>query len=83
VLGWNAQYGAIPECVFISFPSLDTLFSTNEDLIAEELHSVLEVYKYNPTTGVTGPITMITKDFKYSSEITNYYGALATNVGSA
>ena len=48
-----------------------------------ELHTALEVYKYNPTTGVTGPIMMITKDFTYSSEYKNYYGSVTTNNGSA
>jgi hypothetical protein len=84
ILGWNAQFGAIPECVFISFPSLDAMFTDQvANPIPTELHSALEVYKYNPTTGVTGPIMMITKDFTYSSEYTNYYGIIATNNGSA
>ena len=48
-----------------------------------ELHTALEVYKYNPTTGVTGPIMMITKDFTYSSEYTSYSGNVANNNGSA
>jgi hypothetical protein len=84
ILGWNAQFGAIPECVFISFPSLDAMITNqNANPTPTELHSALEVYKYNPTTGVTGPIMMITKDFTYSSEYTNYSGSIATNIGSA
>jgi hypothetical protein len=84
ILGWNAQFGAIPECVFISFPSLDAMITNqNANPTPTELHSALEVYKYNPTTGVTGPIMMITKDFTYSSEYTSYSGTAVTNNGSA
>ena len=82
ILGWNAQFGAIPECVFISFPSLDAMIQTQSPT-PTELHTALEVYKYNPTTGVTGPIMMITKDFTYSSEYTSYSGNVANNNGSA
>jgi len=83
ILGWNAQFGAIPECIFISFPSLDNQYNTHTTPEPTELHSVLEVYKYNPTTGATGPIMMITKDFTYSAETTIYNGTVATNIGSA
>ena len=83
ILGWNAQVGAIPECIFISFPSLDNQYNTHGTPESTELHSVLEVYKYNPTTGATGPIMMITKDFTYSAESTYYIGTITTNVGFA
>jgi hypothetical protein len=83
VLGWNTRTGAIPETVAISFPSLDNYYNSTLQPESLDLHTMLEVYKYNPTSGVTGPIIMIPKDFTYSTNFTTSSGSVATNIGTA
>lgn len=82
VLGWNTTTGAIPETVAISFPSLDNYYNSTLQPESIDLHTILEVYKYNPTSGVTGPIIMIPKDFTYSTNFTQNFGSPAVNVGA-
>ena len=67
VLGWNAHIGATPETIAILFPSLDNSFNIDTKLSSYDttINVCLELYRYNPTNGVTGPIMLITKDLFY------------------
>jgi hypothetical protein len=56
ILGWNAMFGAVPETIAIGFPSLGTLANANILGNKISLMVVLELYSYNPTSGVTGSI---------------------------
>ena len=55
----------------------------SDKAIPQTFNIVLELYKYNPTTGVTGPIMMISKDLQYNITSTKVSGSVATANGAA
>jgi hypothetical protein len=98
VLGWNAQAGPIPETLGIILPSVDIQYSVNElsagneafnsnlfspKSVSQTFNILLELYKFNPTTGATGPIMMISKDLQYNISCNKIEGAEATAQGQS
>jgi len=83
ILGWNATTGPIPETVSIAFPSIDNYYASNNTPGQFGISTILEVYKYNPTTGVTGPIIMIQKDFRYFTTTSSITGYDSTEIGQS
>jgi hypothetical protein len=74
--------------------SFEELSAANESAgFGSNLHSnksipqifniALELYKYNPTTGATGSIMMISKDLQYNISSTRVAGSVATANGVA
>lgn len=74
--------------------SVDDLSAANEALglstnldsnksIPQTFNIALELYKYNPTTGATGSIMMISKDLQYNITSTRVAGSIATVNGAA
>jgi hypothetical protein len=85
ILGWNAHIGATPETIAIMFPSLDNSFNIDTKLSSYDttINVCLELYRYNPTNGVTGPIILITKDLFYKKQEFVVEGTSAVWVGGA
>ena len=98
VLGWNAQAGPIPETIGIILPSVDIQYSVDElsagneafvnnlfspKSVSQTFNVLLELYKFNPTTGATGPIMMISKDLQYNISCNKIDGAEATSLGQS
>lgn len=76
VLGWNANYGATPESIAIYFPSFETYLESTTSPERIDLQVILEMYPYNPLTGVTGsifriPVQCSTQSIKYTVSGTN------------
>jgi hypothetical protein len=74
--------------------SVDDLSAANEALglltnldsnksIPQTFNIALELYKYNPTTGATGSIMMISKDLQYNITSTRVAGSIANQNGAA
>lgn len=60
VLGWCSALGAYPETIAIGFPTFEPIASNNTATASKvDLQVILELYPYNPTSGVTGAIFRI------------------------
>lgn len=51
--------------------------------VSQTFNVLLELYKFNPTTGATGPIMMISKDLQYNISCNKVEGAEATQLGQS
>ena len=77
ILGWNAQFGATPETIFINFPSLADYYRTNTTSSQNtEIQVILELYKINPITGISGPIMAIPTNCDFSLRAVGVRGSV-------
>jgi hypothetical protein len=74
ILGWNARFGATPETILIHFPSLSEYLINNTKSLAFQV--ILELYKINPITGVSGSIMPISINCEFSKIVYEYTGTV-------
>lgn len=74
ILGWNAQFGATPETILIHFPSLANYYTNNNTRLIFQV--ILELYKINPITGVSGSIIPVSVDCDFDMRRSSFSGTL-------